>query len=109
MSVKTLNIEVEVVSINENVTFNTKTDNKTPYYLGTVKFNNKAGQPVERTAQFWTNAVNADGYKMPKHQATVNVVEDGSAFITVIAEWVNTRSEKATVEDFDMIAVGVNI
>ena len=104
---KQLQIEVQVVSINENVVFTTKTANKTPYYLGTVKFNNKAGQPVERTAQFWVNAVNADGYKMPKHQATVNIVEDGSAFITVNAEWENTRSEKATIEDFDMVTVNI--
>ena len=106
---KQFNIEVEVVSINENVTFNTKTDNKAPYYLGTVKFNNKAGKSVERTAQFWANALTADGYKMPKHQATVSVVEDGTAFITVIAEWADTRAAKASVEDFDMALVGVNI
>lgn len=108
--VKQFNIEVEVVSINTNMEpLVTKTVNKTPYYLGTVKFNNKEGKPVERTAQFWTNAVNADGYKMPKHQATVSVVEDGTAFITVIAEWVDTRAAKASVEDFDMVGVGLSI
>lgn len=101
------NIEVEVVSINTNATFETKTANKTPYHLGTVKFTNKKGESVERTAQFWANAVTADGYKMPKHQAQVNVVEDGSAFITVVAEWENTRAEKATIEDFDMVAVNI--
>ena len=104
---KQININVEIVNININKEFTTKTDKATPYYLGTVRFKNPKGEAIERTAQFWKNAYDADGYKMPEHPAVVSITDDNTPFITVTAMWENTIPAKATLGDFDMTAVEV--
>lgn len=102
---KQLNITVEIVNINTNNEFVTKTKKATPYYLGTVRFKNPKGEYIERTAQFWKNAYEKDGYSQPEHSAVVSITEDNTPFITVTAGW--GTSVKATLDDFDMTAVEV--